>query len=158
MSDPRTDAEAVLRAGDPAMALKHLTAAVKAKPADAKLRIFMAQLLCVLGQWERAHTQLNVVADIDSETIAMRETMGHAIRCELMRAKVFAGERTPMVFGQPDQWLALLIESLLQRAKGDVALSKNSPVERSTPRPRCRESSTVRHSAGSPTPTPVSGR
>ena len=63
MSDPRTDAEAALRAGDPASALKHLTAAVKAKPADAKLRIFMAQLLCVVGQWERAHTQLNVVAE-----------------------------------------------------------------------------------------------
>jgi len=125
MSDARTDAEAALKAGDPAAALKHLTAAVKSKPADAKLRIFMAQLLCVLGQWERAHTQLNVVADIDAETVAMRETIGHAIRCELIRAKVFAGQRTPMVFGQPDQWLALLIESLLQRAKGDVALSED---------------------------------
>ena len=66
MSDARTDAEAALKAGDPAMALKHLTAAVKAKPADANLRIFMAQLLCVLGQWERAHTQLNVVAELDA--------------------------------------------------------------------------------------------
>ena len=64
MSDLRTDAEAALRAGDPAAALKQLTAAVKAKPADAKLRIFLAQLLCVVGQWERAHTQLNVVADM----------------------------------------------------------------------------------------------
>src|SRR5664279_819263 len=123
MSDPRTDAEAALRAGDPATALKHLTSAVRAMPADARLRIFMAQLLCVLGQWERAHTQLNVVADMDSETVAMRETVGHAIRCELMRAKVFAGNRTPMVFGQPDEWLALLIESLLQKGQGNVAMA-----------------------------------
>ena len=64
---------------------------MRAKPADAKLRIFLAQLLCVLGQWERAHTQLNVVADMDEETVAMRETVGHAVRCELMRARVFAG-------------------------------------------------------------------
>ena len=125
MSDPRTDAEAALRAGEPGAALKHLTAAVKAKPADARLRIFMAQLLCVLGQWERAHTQLNVVAGMDAETVAMRETVGHAIRCELMRAKVFAGQRTPMVFGQPDEWLALLIESLLQKGKGDTGLSED---------------------------------
>jgi len=123
MSDPRTDAEAALKAGDPAAALKQLTAAVKAKPADAKLRIFLAQLLCVVGQWERAHTQLNVVAGMDSETVAMRETVGHAIRCELMRAKVFAGQRTPMVFGQPDEWLALLIESLLQKGQGNTALA-----------------------------------
>lgn len=123
MPDPRSDAEAALHAGDPRVALQHLTAAVRAKPADAKLRIFMAQLLCVLGQWERAHTQLNVVADMDAETVAMRETVGHAIRCELMRAKVFAGNRTPMVFGQPDEWLALLIESLLQKGQGNAALA-----------------------------------
>jgi type VI secretion system protein ImpE len=125
MSDPRTDAEAALRAGDPAAALKHLTSAVRAKPADPKLRVFMAQLLCVLGQWERAHTQLNVVADMDAETVAMRETVGHAIRCELMRARVFAGQRTPMVFGQPDEWLALLIESLLQSGRGEAAMASD---------------------------------
>ena len=121
MADPRTDAEEALRAGDPRAALAKLTEAVRAKPADAKLRIFLAQLLCVLGQWERAHTQLNVVADLDKLAIPMRETVGHAIRCELTRAKVFAGQRTPMVFGHPDEWLALLIESLLQAGRGDSA-------------------------------------
>ena len=125
MADPRTDAETALHAGDPKTALARLTDAVRAKPADAKLRIFLAQLLCVLGQWERAHTQLNVVADLDKLAIPMRETVGHAIRCELMRAQVFAGKRTPMVFGQPDQWLALLIESLLQAGQGDDALAND---------------------------------
>jgi type VI secretion system protein ImpE len=125
MSDPRFAAESALRAGDPRAALLHLTAAVKAKPADPGLRIFLAQLLCVLGQWERAHTQLNVVADMDAETVPMRETVGHAIRCELMRAQVFAGKRTPMVFGQPDQWLALLIESLLQQGQGNEPLAQD---------------------------------
>ena len=123
MADPRTEAETALRAGDPRGALAHLTSAVRARPADAKLRIFLSQLLCVLGQWERAHTQLNVVADMDGETAAMRETVGHAIRCELTRAKVFAGQRTPMVFGQPDEWLALLIESLLQKGQGNDAMA-----------------------------------
>jgi len=125
MADPRSDAESALRAGDPRAALQQLTAAVRAKPADAKLRVFLAQLLCVLGQWERAHTQLNVVADLDALAIPMRETVGHAIRCELMRAQVFAGKRTPMVFGQPDEWLALLIESLLQKGQGNAAMSED---------------------------------
>lgn len=123
MSDPRSEAEQLVRSGDPRAALAKLTEAVRAKPADASLRIFLAQLLCVLGQWERAHTQLNVVADMDKLAIPMRETVGHAIRCELLRAEVFAGKRTPMVFGQPDQWLALLIESLLRAGQGDAALS-----------------------------------
>jgi type VI secretion system protein ImpE len=125
MADPRSEAELALRGGDPRGALARLTEAVRAKPADASLRIFLAQLLCVLGQWDRAHTQLNVVADLDKLAIPMRETVGHAIRCELMRAQVFAGKRSPMVFGAPDEWLALLIESLLQVGQGDLAQSRD---------------------------------
>lgn len=123
MSDALELAETTLRDGDPTTALKHLIAAVKTKPADARMRIFMAQLLCVLGQWERAHTQLNVAADLLPAAIPMREMVGHALRCELLRAEVFAGKRAPMVFGHPDQWLAMLIESLLQSGQGNQALA-----------------------------------
>lgn len=118
MSDPLADAEAAVRAGDPTRALAALTAAVKANPARAKLRIFLAQLLCVTGAWERAHTQLNVVAEMDPEAGPMREMVGYALRCEKIRAAVFEGRRSPMVFGQPDEWLALLIESMLQAGQG----------------------------------------
>ena len=123
MTDPLATAEAAVRANDPKAALAALTTAVKASPASAKLRIFMAQLLCVLGQWERAHTQLNVVAEMDVSTVPMREMVGHALRCELLRAAVFNGSRSPMVFGQPDEWMGLLIESLLQAGQGDADLS-----------------------------------
>ncbi len=125
MSDELALSVAAVRAGHPHDALQRLTAAVRAKPADAALRVYLAQLLCVLGQWERAHTQLTVVADMDAKTVAMRETVGHAMRCELLRAEVFAGKRTPMVFGQPDDWLALLIESLLQAGQGEAAMSQD---------------------------------
>ena len=118
MTDALSSAEAAVRAGDPHQALASLTAAVKARPADPKLRVFLAQLLCVLGPWQRAHTQLNVVADLNPSTQPMREMVGHALRCELLRAAVFEGRRSPMVFGQPEPWLARLIESLLQSAQG----------------------------------------
>jgi type VI secretion system protein ImpE len=125
MSDVIETAEAAVKDGNPAEALKHLVAAVKAKPADARLRVFMAQLLCVLGQWERAHTQLNVAAEMLPAAIPMREMVGHALRCELLRAEVFAGKRAPMVFGHPEQWLAMLIESLLQAGQGNEAMSQD---------------------------------
>jgi type VI secretion system protein ImpE len=123
MSDALQAAEAAIRAGDPQAALASLTTAVKAKPADPKLRVFLAQLLCVLGQWERAHTQLNVVADLDVSTQPMREMVGHALRCERLRAGVFEGKRSPMIFGHPDAWLARLIESMLQAGQGQADLS-----------------------------------
>jgi type VI secretion system protein ImpE len=102
-ADSLAAAEAAVRAGAPKVALAALTAAVKAAPANAKLRIFLAQLLCVLGQWERAHTQLNVVADMDPVAGPMREMVGHALRCEKLRAAVFEGRRSPMIFGEPEQ-------------------------------------------------------
>jgi len=122
-SDPKSLAEAAVRGGDPKGALAHLTAAVRAAPNQVALRVFLAQLLCVLGQWERAHTQLNVAADLDPSTGPMRETVGYAIRSELVRAKVFAGQRTPMVIGEPLPWLAQLLESLQQQGQGQATLA-----------------------------------
>ena len=101
MADPRTDAESALRAGDPRGALQHLTAAVRAKPADAPLRIFIAQLLCVLGQWERAHTQLNVLADLDASAAPMRETVGHSL--QLMQMYRAPSTRARRLRAQPRQ-------------------------------------------------------
>ncbi len=112
-------AEDSLRNGDPAGALALLQAQVRAHPEDAKLRVFLFQLLCVLGQWERALTQLTVASTLDAGALAMAQTYGEAVRCEAMRRDVFAGRKSPMIFGQPDQWLALLIESLLVGAGGE---------------------------------------
>lgn len=134
---PQQAAETALRAGDPRTALARLTDAVRAKPADVRLRTFLAQLLSVLGQWERAHTQLNVVAELDKLAIPMRETVGHAIRCELLRAQVFAGRRTPVVFGQPEAWVAQLIESLRQQADGQDALAADLATQAFDAAPAC---------------------
>jgi type VI secretion system protein ImpE len=118
---PIATAEENLRDGDVAAALKLLQDKVRAVPADAKPRIFLFQLLAVMGQWERALNQLNVAATLDPSALAMAQTYREALRCELLRAEVFAGKRSPMVFGEPEQWLALLIESLLLTARDQAA-------------------------------------
>jgi type VI secretion system protein ImpE len=115
----------LLKSSDPAGALKALSDEVRAKPSDSKLRVFMAQLLCVMGQWERALNQLTVAAELDALAVPMKQVYGEAIRCEGLRAQVFAGKHTPMIFGQPDEWLALLIESLLRQGSGEPALAED---------------------------------
>src|SRR5258708_8591921 len=116
-------AEQSLKSGDPAAALAQLQEQVRAKPADAKLRIFLFQLLCVLGQWERAQNQLTVASNLDPLALAMAHTYGDALRCEGVRGDVFEGKTSPMIFGQPEQWLALLIESLLLAGRGELPRS-----------------------------------
>jgi type VI secretion system protein ImpE len=119
-----SSAEKSLRDGDPVAALALLQDAVRAHPADGKLRVFLFQLLCVLGQWARALNQLEVAAGLDPAALAMAQTYGDAVRCELIRTQVFAGKKSPMVFGEPEQWIALLIESLLVAGHGNPGESE----------------------------------
>lgn len=119
------NASDLLKTQGPAEALQALQNEVRARPADFKLRVFLAQLLCVLGQWERALNQLSVAAGLDALAVPMQQVYGDAIRCEGLRRAVFAGERTPMVFGQPDAWLACLLESMLRAGRGEDAAAES---------------------------------
>lgn len=111
-------ANELLKGGDLDGALTALQAEVRARPADGKLRVFLFQLLCVLGDWKRAITQLKVSAELDSTATAMAQTYREAIICEVYRERVFAGEKDPLVFGEPQEWVALLIEAMKALAAG----------------------------------------
>ncbi len=113
-------AEQALKDGDPLQALQKLTEAVRANPQDAKLRVFLFQLMCVLGQWQRALNQLNAALELDASILPMVQTYREAIACEALRKEVFAGRKAPLLFGEPETWTALLIEALLREGRGEA--------------------------------------
>ncbi|MCU9849888.1 tetratricopeptide repeat protein [Defluviimonas sp. WL0024] len=110
-----------LKAGNLDATLAALQDKIRAKPQDAKLRIFLFQLLCVRGDWNRAIQQLKVSAELDPDATMMAKTYREAIICEVYREKVFAGEKSPLVFGEPQEWLALLIEAQKLLGQGKTA-------------------------------------
>lgn len=110
--------EALLRAGEPEAALPALQARVRGEPANPKLRVFLFQLLCILGDWERARAQLQALAELDVGSLPLVHLYGPAISCELLRREVFAGVRTPLVMGEPLPWVALLLQALATDAQG----------------------------------------
>ena len=112
------NAEQALREGDLEAALRELQTEVRKRPADARLRIFLFQLLCVRGQWNRALTQLNLAGELDAGALLMVQTYREALRCEVYRAEVFAGKRLPMAVGEPDAWFAPLVQSLSMASGG----------------------------------------
>ena len=112
-------AEEHLKAGDISAAYADLTAQIRKSPADAKLRVFLFQMLCVQGEWKRALTQLNVVGEMDPMALPMVQSYREAIACEIFREAVFAGQKAPMVFGAPEQWVALMIQALKPLADGN---------------------------------------
>ena len=50
-------------------------------------RISCFQLLCVLGQWERALNQLKVASELDPLALPMAQMYGDAVRCEAVRGR-----------------------------------------------------------------------
>ena len=112
------NARELLREGDLRQSLDLLKAEVRRAPRDPKLRIFLFQMFCVTGEWDRALTQLKLLNDIDKPSEPMVQTYTSAIRCEVLREKVFRGARSPTVFGDPGDWVPLLIEATRLLASG----------------------------------------
>jgi type VI secretion system protein ImpE len=110
-------AEESVLAGRLEEGLAELQGQVRKQPAEPRLRVFLFQLLAVLGQWDRALTQLKVAADLDSSTLTMLQTYQEVLRCELLRGEVFGGRRTPLLFGEPAEWMALLVQALALTAR-----------------------------------------
>jgi type VI secretion system protein ImpE len=116
-----TAAEESVRRGNLREALLDLQAQVKKQPADPRLRVFLFQLLSVMGQWDRAATQLDVAGELDPSTLEMARAYKAVIPCERLRASVFAGRTTPSFFGEPAPWMAILVQALQQTAEGRFA-------------------------------------
>ncbi|MCB9917407.1 MAG: virulence protein SciE type [Planctomycetes bacterium] len=108
-----------LHEGDLDACLSELQAQVRKEPAEVKHRTFLFQLLAVLGDWDRALTQLNVAADLSPSALAMGQAYREALSCEALRRDIFAGRRTPIVFGKPDPWVPLMVEALRLGADGN---------------------------------------
>lgn len=111
-------AEALLKAGDLDGCLKEVTARIRADGSAIAPRVFLFQLFCVIGEWERARRQLYILKDMDAGTIPMFEVYDTAIQCEHIRTAVFAGQRSPLMFGEPKQWVADLAAALAALAQG----------------------------------------
>jgi type VI secretion system protein ImpE len=93
-------------------ALAALQSQIRTEPSNARHRVFLFQLLSVMGQWGRALTQLNVAGELDAEALPMVQTYREAIQCEALRAEIFAGKRAPLIFGEPQDWIGLMVEAL----------------------------------------------
>jgi type VI secretion system protein ImpE len=105
-------AEEYFRDGNLRGAIDELQEQIRKHPETARFRVFLFQLLVVIGQWKRALVQLDVLDSLEPSTWPLVHIYRDAIRCEASREEVFAGRRKPMIFGEPLQWIALLLESL----------------------------------------------
>lgn len=111
----------ILKQGDVEATLSAVKNSVRDDPANAENRTFLFQLLAVAGDWDRALNQLNVAGELEAKAFPMVQTYREALGCEALREQVFSGERSPLVFGDPEQWIALALEAVKLDAQGKHA-------------------------------------
>ena len=138
MADPLAGpADQLLRAGDLDGARRALVEVVRAHPADAQARMFLFQLLCVAGEWDKAKTQLNTLAQLSPEAQMLSVAYGQAVETERQRAAVFAGtERVAVLV--PSDWADGLADAIQLYAsgradEGDAARDRAFDVAPDTP-------------------------
>lgn len=106
------DAKDLLSTGNLAEALAKTQEDVRRTPDRTEERILLFQLYCLNGDWIKAKKQLPVIKSMRPESLPMVETYSRLIDMESLRLDVFAGRRTPLLFGQPEAWLSYLLQAL----------------------------------------------
>lgn len=122
----------LVQAGQLEEGLSALQQEIRSKPEDTRLRIFLFQLNCVLGRLDKALTQLQVIASLNADTMLLARIFQPVIACELLRREVFEGRRTPLIFGEPAEWMGLLVQANGLGARGDfdaAAKLRNKALE-----------------------------
>ena len=112
------DADDLFRAGDLDGARAALTAAAKKAPSDQTVRMFLFQLMCLQGDWEKAKIQLRTLASLSPEAQMLAVTYNLAIEAEESRVRAFAGLEPPALLVASTPWAGDLVGALAALAKG----------------------------------------
>lgn len=109
-----------IKNGNPIAAKDALMALVRNDPANVNHRIFLFQLCCILGEYDRALNQLTVIGEMSDKALAMVQTYRELLQCEQLRLSVFRGEKSPLIFGQPEPWVGEIVESVKLHGQGKI--------------------------------------
>lgn len=112
--------EELLKNGDPAAAKAQVMDLIRNDPANVKHRVLLFQVCCILGEYDRALNQLTVIGEMSDQALPMVQTYRELLQCESFRSSVLAGEKTPLVFGEPESWIGDVFEAVKLQAMGKV--------------------------------------
>jgi len=95
------DALSLYRAGQLTAAIEALGEELKKQPLDAKRRIFLFELLCFAGEYDRAEKHLNVLSDANPQAAAGAMLYRSALHAERERQDMFARGALPQGSAHP---------------------------------------------------------
>lgn len=119
------DALSLYRAGQLKEAIAALGEELKKQPLDAKRRIFLFELLCFAGEYDRAEKQLNVVSDSSPEAASGALLYRAALHAERERQDMFARNSLPMGSEHPSSPGELNGEAFTGLTDADPRIGEN---------------------------------
>lgn len=108
-------------AGSLADAITAATAEVRSRPTDLSTRGFLAELLCLSGDIDRADKQFDALGAQDQDALPALVLVRHTLRAEQARQQFYAEGRVPQFFDQPDAVMRLALEASIALRDGDEA-------------------------------------
>lgn len=117
-------------------AIEASNAEVKAKPADIDARGFLAELLSLDGNLERADVQLQTIGNQSPELAPMLALHRQLIRAETSRQEFYREGHVPEFLGQPSEHLQLYLQASIAAREGDPGSAGDLLVRAEEERPR----------------------
>jgi len=105
------NANELLKAGKLNEAAQALSAELRNNPTEVKFRTFLFELLCFMGEWDRAEKQLDILSDLSKEAGMGTLIYRSAIQAERLRRDMFDKKTFPQTAVDPVNNLTLNGES-----------------------------------------------
>ena len=127
-------AEELLRAGHLSAAVEQLNQDVRSRPADVQRRTFLFELLCFVGDYQRAGLQLEVLGQQSATAEIGVQVYRHILTAEQTRHQLFSEGVQPAFLFPPPAYASLILRQCI----GSVTISRqrlwHSWSKRSMPR------------------------
>lgn len=112
-------AKELFQAGKLNEAIEELVREVKANPNDGSRRTFLFELSCLVGDWERAARQLDVIGHQSAEAELGVMVYRANMKAEQERRRVFAEGVQPHFLREPPAYVDLQVSALSQIIRGE---------------------------------------
>jgi type VI secretion system protein ImpE len=117
-------AKELLAQNELAAAISQLINEVKARPTDTSARIFLFELLCFAGDWDRAERQLDVIGTQSAQTELGVMAYRNCLKAERERRKLWTEGGEPHFMADPPAYVDLHLRAIHQAREGKFAAAR----------------------------------
>src|SRR5207248_1727183 len=114
------EAKQQLDAGNLSGAIEAALAHVKSKPTDVSARIFLFELSCFSGDWDRAEKQLDVIGTQDPNAMIGSLIYRQNFKGERDRARFYSDGLQPGILAPPPRYVEDMIQANNRLREGNV--------------------------------------